>query len=123
MNLTIENVEKVFFNCLFKDGEDTTNHIRVDGVVRKIGFHPERIKEYEEEIQNLLSQLPNQFSEGGGWSFLKMPFNMDNEMWGDQPHAEMLMGLGMAINKVRYLLPRELWIGLPGGVPYVTVDK
>ena len=44
-------------------------------------------------------------------------------MGGEQIDADRLMMLGMAIGKVKYLLPRNLWFILPGGVPYYCITK
>jgi hypothetical protein len=38
--------------------------------------------------------------------------------------VEQLVQLGIAVGKIRYLLPRDMWDALPGGMPYfVVVDR
>ena len=124
MQLTAENVDTVIRDCLFRDGESTDKAVLVDGIVRKFGFHPERLASHKDDIFDMLKQLPNQFlqSGGGGWSFLNACNDVNGELWtGDQGTVEALMCLGIAIDKVALPLPRALWNALPGGVPYLQV--
>ena len=124
MELTAENVEKVFKACLFNDGEDTTNHVAAPGITVNIGFHPERLKNHDQNIKLLLDQLPHQFresTEAGGWSFLNACNREDGEQWtGVHRTMEQLMLLGAAAGRVS-VMPRMLWPMLPGGVPYFTI--
>jgi hypothetical protein len=113
-----EKVRSVFMDCLFQEGEDSTKHVRADGIVNNVGFHPGRLEQHRAEIVEMLDELPDQFKEsnGGGWSFLQ---------WTDfHQRMEQLFQLGIGINRVKCLLPRELWKALPGGMPYyVILDK
>ena len=123
MKLTAEKVEVIFLDCLFKDGEDTTNYIPVQGLTRRFGFHPGRLNSHREEIIELLNELPEPFMEkkGGGWTFLKACNTKDGELWGQHPNMEQLFCLGMGIGKVKCLTPREIWPYMPGGRPYYCV--
>jgi len=123
MKLTAENVNTTLKYCLFNDGESQDNAVLVDGLVTKFSFRPERLKETSEDIYDMLKQLPKQFQRktGGGWSFLNACNNVQGEQWGEQPTMEALFCLGIAIDKAKFLMPRELWISFPGGVPYVMV--
>lgn len=129
MELTSKNVNDVFMDCLFCDGEIENGvpiggeFIKAEGVVTKVGFHPGRIKLREEDIVSLLSLLPENFnmSKGGGWSFLQMPSDVNGNQWGEQRNADQLLCLGIASGKMKILLPREMWNVLPGGVPYVAI--
>ena len=77
------------------------------------------------EIENLLSQCDPTFfdtSEGKGWSFLNFCQDGKGELWtGVHKICDCLICLGLAIGKVNFLLPRELWDVLPGGVPYLQI--
>lgn len=117
-------VHEIFIACLFKDGEDTTHHIKAEGVVHNIGFHPERLEVHREEVKTLLSDLPEPFmaSKGGGWSFLNAPMDRNGNQWGEQTNAEELLLLGVGLGIVICQLPREMWSVLPGGVPYFVVN-
>lgn len=126
MKLTGENVNMVFMNCLFKEGENTSNHIPVEGITVRIGFHPERLEKNRQNIIDMLSQLPEQFHEGtgDGWSFLNACNNRAGEQWtGLQTIMEQLFCLGMAIDKVECPLPRDMWSILPGSMPFYMVRK
>ncbi len=41
--LDSDRVDAVFMDCLFKEGEDTSNHVRAEGILRNVGFHPQRL--------------------------------------------------------------------------------
>ena len=124
MNLSSENVEKVFVECLFKDGEDTTNHIKAEGVMAKIGFNPERIKLHKKDISDMLKELPEQFQKdtGGGWSFLNACNTKSGIQWtGLHQTIDKLLCLGLASETAKILMPREMWAMFPGGMPYFVV--
>lgn len=124
MKLNSDNVHSTFMDCLFKDGEPTENHIVGEGVQMKIGFHPERLKDNETLIAEMLNDLPDSFQKtgGGGMSFLNMCEDKEGNQWADL-HATMdeLVALGNASGKLSFLMPRKMWSVLPGGMPYIVV--
>lgn len=121
--LTAAAVEEVFMDCLFKEGEDVSKAVEVQGVAHSFGFHPERLNTNRPFVQALLAELPLPFREGdgGGWSFLQACETQSGVLWGQHRNIEQLMVLGLATGDVAYLLPREAWSALPGGVPYFVV--
>jgi len=124
MILTAENVENVFKECLFIDGEDTSSKLVAEGIKTNVGFHPERLERHREDIANMLSELPKEFQQdgGGGMSFLNACMNADGEQWtGIHSTMEKLFLLGLALGKVKNLMPRAIWCALPGGMPYYVV--
>lgn len=124
--LTDDRVNIVFMDCLFKDGEDTSNHILAEGIVQAVGFHPGRIEEHRQEIHDMLAELPDTFKtgSGGGWSFLNACFDKHGNQWtGAHQTQEQLVQLGIAIGEIEYLLPREMWAVFPGGMPYFVVKQ
>lgn len=125
MKLTSENVHDTFINCLFKDGESTENYIIGEGVVTKAGFHPERLKESESLIDEMLNDLPDDFKKtgGGGMSFLNLCKDKEGNQWTDfHKTMDELVMLSNASGKLSFLMPREMWSVLPGGMPYVVVS-
>lgn len=124
--LTTDHVDSVFRDCLFKDDEDTSNHIVAEGVVRTVGFHPGRINQHRQEIHDMLAELPNAFrlSGGGGSSFLSACLDRHGNQWtGMHQIQEQLVQLGIAIGEVKYCLPREMWTVFPGGMPYFVIRQ
>jgi hypothetical protein len=125
MKLTSANVREIFTDCLFKDdeinneGKPIPEAIMVQGLINNFGFHKERIWKHEAEIKELLDQLPAEFKEG--WSFLNMCVDKEGNQWGEHRNMEELVCLGLAINKVHLLMPREMWAILPGGMPYYQI--
>lgn len=124
VELTSEKVNEVFLDCLFLEEELKENAIEVKGIVHKFSFHPERIKLHKETITALLMELPETFQKnvGAGWSFLNACNTKDQKQWTDlHQDMEALFVLGIAIDKVEYVLPRHLWKALPGGMPYLVI--
>jgi hypothetical protein len=119
-----QRVEAIFMDCLFKEGEDTSNHIEAEGIIGSVGFHPERLESHRAEIEALLGELPNEFkvSGGGGWSFLMACNDKHGNQWTSlHLRMDQLFQLGNGIGKVKSLMPRELWSALPGGMPFYII--
>ncbi|MBY0559834.1 hypothetical protein [Hyphomicrobium sp.] len=116
MNLTADNVEKLFAECSKPDGA------QVEGVISKAVLDTTG---RETEIAGMLAELPDEFqaSGGGGWTFLNACDRRDGQQWTSL-HATMekLFMLGIAAGKARWLMPRDMWDVLPGGMPYVSVN-
>lgn len=126
MELTASNVNEVFMDCLFKSKpEPGTKFIPARGIVTNVGFVPKKIDDYSLTIKMMLDELDDTFKEdkGGGWSFLQMAATKSGEQWADHRTMEQLMLLGIAAGWLKYLLPREMWSALSGGVPYVVFVK
>lgn len=124
MKLTADNVHSTFLSCLFKDGEDTSNHVRVSGILGDFGFHPERLESHREDVRTMLADLSDDFhsDKGGGMSFLNACMTGDGDHWGEHPTMNELFCLGIGLGIARFLMPREMWSVFPGGMPYVSVD-
>jgi hypothetical protein len=122
--LTPERVEAIFLDCLFREDEDTSQHVKAEGLVHHVGFHPQRIAQHAAEIAELLEELPAAFKKegGGGMSFLNACEDKHGNQWtGLHVRMEQLFQLGIGIGKVEYLAPRSMWQVLPGGMPYLVV--
>ena len=115
--IEVTRLREIIRDCLFTNDEDTSTAILVEGVVRKFGFHPERLRQYKSEIADMLRQLPNEF-HNDGWSFLNACVDQKGNQWGEHKDIEELFVLGEALGLVKCLMPRELWGVLPGGMPY-----
>lgn len=123
MELTAENVNKVFMDCLFKDGEDTTTHVAVEGIVTNVGFNPTRLDSHKQDIADMLDMLPDSFKQsgGGGMTFLNACMDNNDIQWGEHRDMEQLVLLGIATKKAKFLMPRDMWQVCPGGMPYFVV--
>ena len=128
MRLTAENVSRIFKDCLSTDkkGKDVT---RVPAVLENVefAFDTSKLSIYKKEIESMINELPEKFHErnGGGWSFLQLCMKRDESQWtGLHFVMEQLLCLGVGIKAMKYLLPRQMWSVLPGGMPYVAIiDK
>ena len=123
MQLTAENVERVFKDCLAEQREGAQP---IRGVVLKVGFNPSKVSENRDNILSMLSLLPEPFFAGigGGWSFLNLCVDRDGRHWTDfHQTCDMLVCLGLAIGAAEFCLKqRELWQCFPGGMPYIQID-
>ena len=118
--LTAKRVEEILIDCLFREGEDQSAAIKVEGIINNFGFNPERIEKYRDEITEMLMELPDEFrqSGGGGMSFLNACVTREGNQWGEHHSMENLVCLGIAIKRAQWLLSREMWAAFPGGMPY-----
>ena len=109
-------------NEIDKDGNPLIEIVEVEALVSKFGFHPLRIQEHKNDIIDFLEELPDEFrsSVGGGRSFLNACNDEYGNQWGEHRNIEQLFALGIAINKVKFMIPRDMWPVMPGGVPYVV---
>jgi len=123
ITVTADNMAKIteeaFRDCLFKEDEDHTVHVAVEGLTMGFGFHPKRLEEKRELVTALLAKLPEEFKEG--WSFLNLCTTKDGEQWADHRICEQLVAMALGLGLMKYTMPRERWFCLPGGVPYLTI--
>jgi len=124
MELTVENLESVVSDCLFKKDEDRGNYVEGSGVILRFGFHPERLEKHRADIEDMLNQLPDEFKKnsGGGYSFGMAYRRKDGVHWGEHRHIDTLLCLGIAIGKARTQFPRDMWNIFPGGLPYFVIN-
>lgn len=124
INVTASNMAELtrtaFMDCLFKEGEDTTNYVKVEGITNMFGIHPERLEEKRELVAALLAKLPEEFKEG--YTFLNFCITKDGEQWtGMHRICEQLIVMAIGLGLMEYCMPREMWAFLPGGVPYLII--
>lgn len=124
INVTAANMAELttnaFMDCLFKEGEDTTNYVKVEGLTSMFGLHPQRLEEKRELVTALFSELPANFKEG--WTFLNLCITKDGEQWTNmQRICEQLVVMAIGLELMEYCMPREMWAILPGGVPYLII--
>ena len=124
LELTAANVNTVWMDCLGNAKEPRT--VEVDCIVHAALLDMDKIEEHDNDIADLLLQLPHEFrmSGGGGMSFLNACMTAKGDQWGEHPDMAHLFGLGLAAGFVQCQLPRGIWDKLPGGMPYyVILDK
>ncbi len=125
-------VDEIMRDSLFQedeviDGQVPDNAVIAEGIINPYGFHPERLESHRDEVKEMLWNLPKQFlptaaGGGGGWSFLNACQDANDEQWtGLHRTMDALFCLGIALDLATWLLPRDFWSELPGGMPYVVV--
>ena len=119
--LTAENVEKIFINCLAT--EPDISNITGYGAMAEYQFDKKELNESKKIIISFLKQLPDEFqlSKGGGWSFLIACIDKEGNQWGEHKHIEWLIALPNALDLIHFSLPKEMWVLLPGKMPYFVI--
>lgn len=133
MDLTSKNVNHTIVDCLYRSeelqglekGAAPEGAILVPGITHDFGFHPERLQSHMEDVLSMLDQIPTNFFKetGGGWSFLNLCETKDGEQWGEHRDCEALYTLAAGLKLAGFCLPREMWMIMPGGVPYLWFSK
>lgn len=126
MKLTAENVNKVFLFCSLSEYDGHGESKEVNGVMLSVWFSKTRLEQSKQDIVDMLNCLPDNFkkSGGGGWSFLNMCQDNNDEQWtGFHSDIDKLVTLGIATDSVSFLMPKDMWDVLPGGMPYILIEK
>lgn len=129
--LTSENVQKTLMDCFFTEEEIQTlgeeelkkKAIMVEGITNIFGLNPDRLEQAVPTILEYVKQLHPNFmeeGEGGGWSFLNLPFDKDGVQWGEHMNAEQLYVLANAAGLAKFCMPRDMWKIFPGEMPYIV---
>lgn len=122
MDLSAENVQAVFNDCLAHTWEATPN-LRVHGVYNEFYFSLVRLKSHVDDVRDVLGRLSTRFYDdrGGGHSYAAMGYRRDGEHWGGRPDVERLVTLGLGLGLVEFCLDRGLWRLFPSGVPFLRI--
>src|SRR5574342_1004654 len=118
------SVQLVFSDCCPTPETKENDLVYIEGISHTAQFDRIRLERNRQNIIRLLDQLPDTFkrSKGGGWSFLNACMTQTGEQWtGFHWNMEQLFQLGMAIDYVECLLSRDMWIMLPGRMPYYVI--
>lgn len=129
--LQAERVRSIFLECLGEPDEAVAAGLlrgrKIAHCVHgSFALIERKLAEHRAEIDRMLDRLPEKFHEGtgSGWSFLQACNDRDGRQWtGEQVRMAELFGLGLALGRVHCIFPRDLWPGLPGGVPYYVVRR
>lgn len=120
MSLTVENVLNVLDYC--RSEVKSENDMKVEGVVLTEYLNTECLKEKAENINQMLSELPETLKEG--LSFLQLCNTKEGRQWTSlHINMDALVILGIAIGKFKFMFPRNVWSTLPGGMPYITITE
>ena len=125
MRLTSTNAKNIYGDCMTgrSFGSSIVGVAPIEADRDFIHLDKAKLIQHRTEIDSMLRQLPECFrqSKGGGWTFLNLCTDKGGVLWtGLHERAAQLLYLGIGIGKMDYLLPREMWKALPGGMPYVV---
>jgi hypothetical protein len=122
-----QRVRDIVGDCLVETPEGETlpiNTVFVEGILHTYAFRPDKLIEHHAEVRGMLELLPDAFrvEVGGGWSFLNACDDRNGVQWtGEHWCMEMLFCLGIGMGLAKWLLPKDMWSALPGGMPYVGI--
>lgn len=130
--LTAEAVSETLKRCLFREDEPENNEpgsddypVKVEAITGTFGFHRDRLEAHREQVLSWLNELPLEFltgstGGGGGWTFLNLCNRRDGTQWtGLHSTMQELCALAIGLGLAHWLMPRDMWDVLPGGMPYV----
>lgn len=125
--LTAEEVNEVYRRCLLTDtevnelSEPMTPFVLGEGVKGIQVFSASRLAENRAKITEMIAELP---SIDEGVSFMNLCEDKQGRQWTDlQRTVDELLQLGTATGEVFYLLPRDVWDMLPGGMPIIMRNE
>lgn len=124
-----EKVRNIVTDSLYRseevpDGIPRADAVIVDGLVGKMGFHPQRLESHRAEVEAILREMsPDFFADhGGGATFLNLCMDKNGDQWGEHRNCNDLVVLAIGLRLAKYCLPREMWPALPGGMPYIVFN-
>lgn len=128
-----KEVNDLFMHCLFANSELVDGKppaglepVVAEGIVQTVGFHPKRIAESKEKVAGLIAKIASdEFlkTKGGGMSFLNLCNDRQGNQWTNLHRTmEQLVQLAIGTKLGGYCAPRDFWMVLPGGMPYVWFE-
>jgi hypothetical protein len=120
ITLSSQTIDDLMHDCLTEDSDGLT----VEGVVNNYVLDKKALETHREDLKALAAQLPLEFhmSTGGGWSFRNLCMNREGVQWTSFHHVqEALCVLLIGLDVAEWVLPREMWQILPGGMPYFVI--
>lgn len=118
--LNPDRIDKILGEALAPSGRP------IEGVMRSFAVDCGVVAQHRAEIVAMLGELPDEFMDngGGGWSFLNLCQDRHGHLWtGMHSTCEALIVLAEALDLASYMLPRDMWDALPGGMPYVAFKR
>lgn len=118
-------VSHIFKECLLDEAGHKEDAVIVTGVMHTITMSRTKLEQYRSDIKSILDQMDPTFhkSGGGGWSFLNLCVAKNGKQWtGMHRTMDELVVLAIATEMGDFLMPRDMWNVLPGGMPYIVFD-
>ena len=119
----------IYRSCLAKPDEDQSSGVTrtVQGLSSSaVKFNLARLEAHRQEIHELVSQLPEEFSSQTGASIEKANFDRRGELWNGASTPmcpEQLVQLGCAIGEVRFLGHRRESSSQENAVLFIAVRQ
>ena len=126
MRLTSKRVRDIFSDCIIKDIDKTCYQVYSDftigqGIEEPASvFKTSSLNKHRDEIYGCLSMLPC-LAEGEGISVLNLKNNKYGREWATTfSDVDYLVRLGTAAELIYFPFPKDEWVNLPGGKPFIA---
>jgi len=116
------HVDAMVKHSLFSQGEEERDRVIVDGFVQTFAFHRDRLEANRSAIKILIRDVVDDtflLGGGGGNTAIYLTVDRTGQNWADQATAEAFFCLAAGLGLATYSVPRELWVAMPGGMPYI----
>lgn len=120
--LTATRVEEIFEDCLHSEA-DGVPPTQIEGITETAEFNLNRLNQHADEIEQMLGELLIGFRYGG-MAFRDFCCNQQGGQWTLYQHImEHLLLLGLALDKIEIMTPRNIWPSLANGGPIITIKQ
>jgi hypothetical protein len=130
-DLIDERVRTIYKLCSFQEGlvdkaftygNPDFDFTQIEGFRWKAQFNSANLASYISQIEAMLQELPDVFrEEHGGGLFSGMQYTNDGHRWTTSAlTTEKLLLLGMAIGRLRFVLPKHQWKFIKNGEPIIV---
>jgi len=117
--ISAERVDAIFKDCLTKKSNIDVP-IEIKGLSNNYILNSHAVEMHSNEIKRMIDEL--RVCTGSSFSFFELSATRDGTQWTrHHQKVEKLMVLGLAINRLKYESPREMWPSNPGGLPFVVI--
>lgn len=120
--MNAKRIKEILLDCLFKDneivdGKPICEMTKGKGIINIFGFHKNRLTSYQNEIIDMLYDLPESFITGD--NFVNAHVDRHGNSWGEHQDMSNLFALADALDLV-IMSPRSTW-DMTLGVPLIII--
>ena len=120
LEIVPKRVHEIFNLVSWNPSRDGSNFVQLeailalttDGQPAIVRFHPQRLRRYAHEVDELVDNLPIAFSQISGAPLSEACHDKTGKSWtsaGDACAIEQLVLLGCAVGRIALVQQRELW--------------
>lgn len=123
--IVADKVEELFLKTMPtpEDLVEGFEFVRAEGIMDTVAFHPDRLKEADEQVREWFRSLKVEFKEDcREVNFIDSCLDRNGYQWTDlHQRMDQLFTLGIGLGIAKFKLPRPLWALCPGGCPIMQI--